>query len=83
MTLAMALPFASAEVSAESTPAAIGRAARDPRALRILAKSIYRDLRGGGLAEEDVMAIAGDLLGLIAGDVKDRRRVATDTAAQR
>ncbi|APR77594.1 Hypothetical protein A7982_02941 [Minicystis rosea] len=79
----MALHFASAEESTASTnPADLGRASRDPRALRILAKSIYRELRGGGLAEEDVMAIAGDLLGLVAGDVKDRRRNATDTTAR-
>jgi hypothetical protein len=83
MTSVMALPFASAEASSESMPAAIGRAARDPRALRILAKSLYRELRGGGLAEEDVMTIAGDLLGLVAGDVKDRRRVAADAAPRR
>lgn len=72
----MPLPFALAEDTVESSPPAsgLGRASRDPRALSILAKSIYRELRQGGLAEEDVMAVAGDLLGLVAGDVKDRRR---------
>lgn len=75
----MALPFAHAEEPTDpsrAVPAELGRASRDPRALRILAKSIYRELRQGGLAEEDVMAIAGDLLGFVAGDVKDRRRAA-------
>ncbi len=48
-------------------------ASRDPRALRILAKTIYREMRQGGLAEEDVMAVAGELLSLVAGDMKDRR----------
>lgn len=73
----MALPFAHPETTTDSspTPATIQR---DPRALRILAKSIYRELRQGGLAEEDVMAVAGDLLGLVAGDVKDRRRLAAE-----
>ncbi|UQA56070.1 hypothetical protein [Polyangium aurulentum] len=49
------------------------QASRDPRALRILAKTIYRELRQGGLGEEDVMAVAGELLSLVAGDMKDRR----------
>jgi hypothetical protein len=49
-------------------------ASHDPRALRILAKTIYRELRQGGLLEEDVMSVAGELLSLVAGEVKDRRR---------
>jgi len=52
----------------------LGQASHDPRALRILAKTIYRELRQGGLLEEDVMAVAGELLSLVAGEVKDRRR---------
>lgn len=51
---------------------------RDPRAVRILAKSIYRELRGSGFSEHDVLALAGELLGLVTSDVKsqgdDRRR---------
>ncbi len=50
----------------------------DPRALRIVAKSIYRELRSSGLAEQDVMAVAGELLSLLAAEVKDRRRVDAD-----
>ena len=46
---------------------------RDPRSLKILAKTIYRELRGGDLSEEDVMAIASELLRLVAVDMKDRR----------
>jgi hypothetical protein len=52
----------------------LGKASHDPRALRILAKSIYRELRQGGLHEEDVMTLAGELLSLVAGEVKERRR---------
>lgn len=89
----MALPFALVD---ESTidPARLGdahrvsgslvpRSGRDPRALRILAKSIYRELRSGGLAEEDVMAVAGDLLGQVASEVKDRRRLASEPPPRR
>jgi hypothetical protein len=55
-------------------PVDLAQASHDPRALRILAKTIYRELRQGGLAEEDVMSLAGELLSLVAGEVKDRRR---------
>ena len=44
----MALPF-------DPTPGT-----RDPRALAILAKTIYRELRSSGYAEKDVMALAGE-----------------------
>jgi hypothetical protein len=57
----MALPF-------DPTPGT-----RDPRALTILAKTIYRELRASGYAERDVMALAGELLGMVATEVKDRR----------
>ena len=42
----------------------------DPRAVRILAKSIYRELRGSGFSEQDVMALASELLSLVTSDVK-------------
>lgn len=47
----------------------------DPRALRILAKTIYRELRSSGYAEKDVMSLAGELLGLVAREVRERRDV--------
>lgn len=45
----------------------------DRRALPILAKTIYRELRGGGFSERDVMALAGELLEMVAAEVRDRR----------
>lgn len=45
----------------------------DARALRILAKTIYRELRSSGLAEGEVMGIASELLSLVATDMKLRR----------
>jgi hypothetical protein len=57
----MALPF-------DPTPGV-----RDPKALAILAKTIYRELRASGYAEKDVMALAGELLGMVASEVKGRR----------
>jgi hypothetical protein len=43
---------------------------RDPRTVPTLAKSLYRELRGSGLGERDVMALAGELLSLVTSDVK-------------
>ncbi len=57
----MALPF-------DPTPGL-----RDSRALAILAKTIYRELRASGYAEKDVMALAGELLGMVASEVRGRR----------
>ncbi len=50
----------------------------DPKALAILAKTIYRELRASGYAERDVMALAGELLGMVAIEVKGRRSPRTD-----
>lgn len=62
-------------------PVASGRWAsqRDPRAVRILAKTIYRELRQNGLDDQEVMAVAGELLSLLASEVEDRRLGLTST----
>jgi hypothetical protein len=54
----MALPFGE-------TPGA-----RDPKALAILAKTIYRELRGSGFQARDVIALAGELLAQVTADVR-------------
>jgi hypothetical protein len=46
---------------------------RDPRAFAILAKTIYRELRAEGYSAPEVMALASELLDLVASEVKDRR----------
>ncbi|MBX3206882.1 MAG: hypothetical protein KF764_17560 [Labilithrix sp.] len=51
---------------------------RDPRALAILAKTIYRELRASGYAEKDVVALAGELLGMVTSEVQGRRSPAND-----
>lgn len=48
------------------------RQANDPRALKIVAKSIYRELVDAGYGEQDVMALAGELLALVTSGVKAR-----------
>lgn len=42
----------------------------DPRAVEILAKNIYREFRASGFSERDVLALAGELLGLVTHDVR-------------
>ena len=46
---------------------------QDPRTIRILAKTIYRELRGNGMREQDVMSLAGELLSLVTSDVKSQQ----------
>lgn len=63
----MALPF---------DPAPNG--VRDQRAVAILAKTIYRELRASGYAEKDVLSLAGELLGMVTSDVQARRSPTND-----
>ena len=46
---------------------------RDPRALKIVAKSIYRELVDRGFSPQDVMSLAGELLAQVASGVRARR----------
>jgi hypothetical protein len=46
---------------------------RDARAVPILAKTIYRELKQAGLSEEDIMGVAGELLAQVAADLRSRR----------
>ena len=48
------------------------KSSRDPRALAILAKTIYRELRANGYEERDVIALAGELLGQVTSEVKTK-----------
>ena len=41
-----------------------------PRAARVLAKTLFRYLRHNGLAEREVIAIATELIGLVAEDMR-------------
>jgi hypothetical protein len=54
-------------------PFDISSTAHDARALTILAKTIYRELRAEGYSASEVMSLASELLELVASEVKDRR----------
>lgn len=45
----------------------------DPRAVKVVAKSIYKELVDGGFSESDLMALAGELLSLVATGVASKR----------
>lgn len=68
-----AVPAGSAPSLGAGAPSPLGASARDPRAQRILAKTIYRELLQSGMSEADVMSIAGELLNLVADGMRDRR----------
>jgi hypothetical protein len=52
----------------------------DPRAVQVVAKSIYRELVDGGFEEADVIALAGELLALVATGVASRRHGGADAS---
>jgi hypothetical protein len=83
----MAILFSDLEASKDSVDGTASRSSQgrerpyayasgDPRALRIIAKTIYREMRAAGLTEEDLMSVASEMLSLVAGDMKDRRNAA-------
>lgn len=72
----MSSPLPSATPD-ESVAAVRDASQRDARSARILAKTIYRELRQNGLDDQEMMALAGELLSLLASDVEDRRLAQT------
>ncbi|MEQ9322369.1 MAG: hypothetical protein RIF41_24600 [Polyangiaceae bacterium] len=43
---------------------------RSPRSAKILAKTIYRELRTSGIEEREVLAIASEMLRLVADEMR-------------
>ena len=62
MTMTIAQPTDSPVESAPSSD--------DPRRAPILAKTIFRELRANGLCEQEIMAVAGELLAQLAADLR-------------
>lgn len=57
----MALPFETTRKSSSS------------EGLRILAKTLYRELRSSGYEPKDVVRLVGELLSLVSKDVTDEK----------
>lgn len=49
----------------------------DRRALRILAKSVYRELKTTGYQRNDMVAFTNELLDLVAGEIRSDAEVAS------
>jgi hypothetical protein len=43
----------------------------DARRARILAKTVYRELRESGVERSEVLAVATELLGLVAAEIRE------------
>ncbi|MEZ4294917.1 MAG: hypothetical protein R3B70_08060 [Polyangiaceae bacterium] len=59
-------------IRAEEIPTVEPAPLRDARAMPILAKTIYRELKQSGLSEEDIMGVASELLSQVAGGLRAR-----------
>jgi hypothetical protein len=46
------------------------------RALKILSKSLYRDLRQNGYEPKQIVAVASELIGLVTSDMKEENTLA-------
>ncbi len=42
-----------------------------PRALRILAKSVFRELKSSGYSRGDILAFATEMLSLVSSDIRE------------
>jgi hypothetical protein len=45
------------------------------RALKILSKSLYRELRQNGYEPKQIVALATEIIGLVTSDIKDDARL--------
>lgn len=52
-----------------------------PRALRILAKSVFRELKSSGYSRSDMVAFATEMLSLVSSDLREES-VENDIAAE-
>lgn len=58
-------PTANMQTNIPTTP-------REPRALRILAKSVFKELMTTGHSRSDVVAFATEMLSLVSSDIRER-----------
>jgi hypothetical protein len=59
-----------------ATPDRAAPAPNRERALKILSKSIYRELRQNGYEPKQIVALATELISLVTTDIKEDSRVA-------
>lgn len=54
-----------------STPSSRPPSSGDKRALRILAKSVYRELKANGYSRSDIVGFTNELLELMSSEIKN------------
>jgi hypothetical protein len=59
-----------------ATPDPAAPPANRERALKILSKSIYKELRQNGYEPKEIVALATELISLVTSDIKEDSRVA-------
>ncbi|HEY0706451.1 MAG TPA: hypothetical protein VGG33_06635 [Polyangia bacterium] len=60
---------------AAAAPGSVAPAPNKERALKILSKSLYRELRQNGYEPKQIVALATEILGLVTSDIKDDSRL--------
>lgn len=60
---------------AAAAPGSAAPAPNKERALKILSKSLYRELRQNGYEPKQIVALATEILGLVTSDIKDDSRL--------
>src|SRR5512140_124283 len=57
-------------------------ASLDTRGTQILAKSLFKELRGSGYSPNQILNLSTELIDLVTQDIKDRSTQSTDEAAK-
>jgi hypothetical protein len=57
-------------------------ASLDTRGTQILAKSLFKELRGSGYTPNQILSLSTELIDLVTKDIKDRNARPTDEAAK-
>jgi hypothetical protein len=68
------------QIDPRSDSARFAPAGRDAEATRIVARTLFRDMVDNGLSEDQIIAVAAQLLANVTERIKDRRPVAAGTA---
>jgi hypothetical protein len=56
-------------------------ASLDSRGTQILAKTLFKELRGSGYTPNQILSLSTELIDLVTKDIKDRSATPTDEAA--
>lgn len=57
-------------------------ASLETRGTQILAKSLFKELRGSGYTPNQILSLSTELIDLVTKDIKDRNAQPTDEAAK-